>query len=213
MPDNIDLPRIFVIGHHKIATRSIDRLFRDDGYPTIHFKKGKIAKIIFTNLCLFRPLLFGLEHIKVFSDMEYVSKSGELLFGYRLFPQLDLHYPGSYFIYNYRDIGSWLKSQFAHKNKSEGSYATRYKMNMAKFLDQDFVSDLQLEQHLVSSWIQHEKDVESYFQGKTNLIRLNIDDTKSKSEFIKKVRSIGYILSRDDLPFVGKTKVRKNQRV
>ena len=83
------LPKIFVIGHHKIATRSIDRLFRWDGYPTMHCRKGKIAQTMLTNLRLFRPLLYGLEDIQIFSDMEYVSSDGDLFFGYRLFPQLD----------------------------------------------------------------------------------------------------------------------------
>ena len=211
MESKFELPRIFVIGHHKIATRSIDRLFRDDGYTTMHFKKGKIAKTIFSNLSLFRPLLTGLEHVKVLSDMEYVNGSGEMFFGYRLFPQLDFQYPGSYFIYNYRDIGGWVASQLAHKSKAEGSYSGRYKKNMAKLLGRKRISNSKFEQHLIASWQQHESDVNNYFQGKSNLIRLNIEDSASKAEFINKIRSIGYVISRNDLPHVGKTKTLPGQ--
>ena len=156
-------PKIFVIGHHKIATRSIDRLFRWDGYPTMHCRKGKIARTMLTNLRLFRPLLHGLEDIQVFSDMEYVSSDGELFFGYRLFPQLDYHYPGSYFIYNYRKVDDWIKSQFTHRNKALGSYTRRYKKALKKLLNVNSISDQQLEQHYLDCWSQHEKDVNQYF--------------------------------------------------
>ena len=199
-------PKIFVIGHHKIATRSIDRLFRWDGYPTMHCRKGKIARIMLTNLRLFRPLLHGLEDTQVFSDMEYVSSDGELFFGYRLFPQLDYHYPGSYFIYNYRKVDDWIKSQFTHRNKALGSYTRRYKKALKKLLNVNSISDQQLEQHYIDCWSQHEKDVNRYFSDRNNLIRLDITNADSKSEFIDAIRKLNYQISRDDLPYVGKTK-------
>ena len=199
-------PKIFVIGHHKIATRSIDRLFRWDGYPTMHCRKGKIARTMLTNLRLFRPLLHGLEDIQVFSDMEYVSSDGELFFGYRLFPQLDYHYPGSYFIYNYRKVDDWIKSQFTHRNKALGSYTRRYKKALKKLLNVNSISDQQLEQHYLDCWSQHEKDVNRYFSDRNNLIRLDITNADSKSEFIDAIRKLNYQISRDDLPYVGKTK-------
>ena len=199
-------PKIFVIGHHKIATRSIDRLFRWDGYPTMHCRKGKIARTMLTNLRLFRPLLHGLEDIQVFSDMEYVSSDGELFFGYRLFPQLDYHYPGSYFIYNYRKVDDWIKSQFTHRNKALGCYTRRYKKALKKLLNVNSISDQQLEQHYLDCWSQHEKDVNRYFSDRNNLIRLDITNADSKSEFIDAIRKLNYQISRDDLPYVGKTK-------
>ena len=199
-------PKIFVIGHHKIATRSIDRLFSWSGYPTIHCKKGRIAQTMLANLRLFRPLLQGLEDIQVFSDMEYVSSDGEIFFGYRLFPQLDYHYPGSYFVYNYRSVDDWIKSQFSHKNKLLGSYAKRYKKALKKLLNVNTISNQQLEQHFVDCWTQHEKDVEQYFSSRNNLIRLDITDSTSKLEFIKAIRNLNYQIANDDLPHVGKTK-------
>jgi len=159
-----------------------------------------------TNLRLFRPLLHGLEDIQVFSDMEYVSSDGELFFGYRLFPQLDYHYPGSYFVYNYRSVDDWIKSQFSHKNKLLGSYAKRYKKALKKLLNVNIISNQQLEQHFVDCWTQHEKDVEQYFSSRNNLIRLDITDATSKLEFIKAIRNLNYQITNDDLPHVGKTK-------
>ena len=200
------LPKIFVIGHHKIATRSIDRLFSWSGYPTIHCKKGQIARTMLSNLRLFRPLLHGLEDIQVFSDMEYVSTDGEIFFGYRLFPQLDYHYPGSYFVYNYRGVDGWIKSQFSHKNKILGSYAKRYKKALKKLLNVDKVSDQQLEQHFFDCWSQHEKDVNQYFSNRNNLIRLDITNPESKSNFIQAIRKLNYQITSEDLPHVGKTK-------
>ena len=203
------LPKIFVIGHHKIATRSIDRLFRWDGYPTMHCRKGKIAQTMLTNLRLFRPLLYGLEDIQIFSDMEYVSSDGDLFFGYRLFPQLDYHYPGSYFVYNHRQVDDWVKSQFTHRNKKLGSYTRRYKRALKKLLKVDTISDQQLEQHYIDCWSQHEQDVNRYFSNRNNLIRLDITNADSKSEFIHAVRQLNYKISRDDLPYVGKTKKKE----
>ncbi|GEM_PF-1696759 len=159
-----------------------------------------------TNLRLFRPLLHGLEDIQVFSDMEYVSSDGELFFGYRLFPQLDYHYPGSYFIYNYRKVDDWIKSQFTHRNKALGSYTRRYKKALKKLLNVNSISDQQLEQHYLDCWSQHEKDVNQYFSDRNNLIRLDITNADSKSEFIDAIRKLNYQISRDDLPYVGKTK-------
>lgn len=202
-------PKIFVIGHHKIATRSIDRLFRWDGYSTMHCKKGKIAKTMLANLRLFKPLLHGLESIQVFSDMEYVSSDGDLFFGYRLFPQLDYHYPGSYFIYNHRRVEDWIKSQFTHRNKALGSYTRRYKKALKKLLNVEAISDQQLEQHFIDCWSQHEQDVNRYFRNRDNLIRLDITNADSKSEFIHTIRQLNYQISRDDLPYVGKTKKKE----
>ena len=202
-------PKIFVIGHHKIATRSIDRLFRWDGYSTMHCRKGKIAQTMLTNLRLFRPLLHGLDDIQVFSDMEYVSSDGDLFFGYRLFPQLDYHYPGSYFIYNHRRIEDWIKSQFTHRNKALGSYTRRYKKALKKLLNVEAISNQQLEQHFIDCWSQHEQDVARYFRNRDNLIRLDITNAASKSEFIRTIRQLSYQISRDDLPYVGKTKKKE----
>ena len=202
-------PKLFVIGHHKIATRSIDRLFRWDGYPTTHCRKGKLAKTMRSNLALFKPLLHGLEDFLVYSDMEYIGSDGDLFFGYRLFPLLDIHYPDSYFVYNYRKLDDWIISQFSHKNSKKGSYARRYKKALKKLLNVDFVNNQMLEQHFLQCWKQHDLEVNTYFKNRNNLIRLDITDEESKNNFIHKVRSLNYNITRDSLPYVGKTK-RKN---
>ena len=44
------------------------------------------------------------------------------------------------------------------------------------------------------------------FSDRNNLIRLDITNADSKSEFIDAIRKLNYQISRDDLPYVGKTK-------
>ena len=124
------LPKVFVIGHHKIATRSIHQLFKVDGYKSIHWKGGRIAETMLKNMRMSQPLLKGIESASVYSDMEYLHDDGEFFYGHRLFPILDLQYPGSIFIFNTRNLDSWIKSQLAHKSKKSGLYVRRIRKGL-----------------------------------------------------------------------------------
>ena len=112
-------------------------------------------------------------------------------------------------MYNHRQVDDWVKSQFTHRNKKLGSYTRRYKRALKKLLKVDTISDQQLEQHYIDCWSQHEQDVNRYFSNRNNLIRLDITNADSKSEFIHAVRQLNYKISRDDLPYVGKTKKKE----
>ena len=49
--------RIFLIGHNKCGTRSINKLLKKNGYSSIHYDKGRLAKRIQANFIFSRPLL------------------------------------------------------------------------------------------------------------------------------------------------------------
>ena len=200
-----DLPKVFIIGHHKIATRSIDKLFRVDGYAAMHWKGGRIAETMLKNLRMSQPLLTGIDTANVYSDMEYLHKDGEFFYGHRLFPILDLQYPGSLFIFNTRNLESWIKSQLAHKSKKYGLYIKRIRKGLkALNPDQEIDTDDVIKMWR-KTWHQHENEVNSYFLNKTNLLRVNIEDPESKKLLIHSLRQYGYQLTSEDLPYVGAT--------
>ena len=199
------LPKVFVIGHHKIATRSIHRLFRIDGYRAIHWKGGRIADTMLKNLRTSQPLLTGIDKSNVYSDMECLHKNGEFFYGHRLFPILDLQYPGSLFIFNTRNLESWIKSQLAHKSKKYGSYVRRISKGLSALNPDRQITTEDVIEMWRKTWHQHEEEVNKYFSGKSNLLRVNIEDQDSKRLLIHSLKQHGYQLTSDDLPYVGAT--------
>ena len=200
-----DLPKVFVIGHHKIATRSIHRLFRIDRYRAMHCKGGRIAETMLKNLRISQPLLTGIDTANIYSDMEYVHKNGEFFYGHRLFPILDLQYPGSLFIFNTRNLESWIKSQLAHKSKKYGSYVRRISKGLSALNPDRQITTEDVIEMWRKTWHQHEEEVNKYFSGKSNLLRVNIEDQDSKRLLIHSLKQHGYQLTSDDLPYVGAT--------
>ena len=200
-----DLPKVFVIGHHKIATRSIHRLFRIDGYRAIHWKGGRIADTMLKNLRTSQPLLTGIDKSNVYSDMECLHKNGEFFYGHRLFPILDLQYPGSLFIFNTRNLESWIKSQLAHKSKKYGSYVRRISKGLSALNPDRQITTEDVIEMWRKTWHQHEEEVNKYFSDKSNLLRVNIEDQASKRLLIHSLKQHGYQLTSDDLPYVGAT--------
>ena len=47
--------RIFLIGHNKCGTRSFHKLLCKNGYSSIHYDKGRLARLIQANLTLSKP--------------------------------------------------------------------------------------------------------------------------------------------------------------
>ena len=205
MMQKTTLPKVFVIGHHKIATRSIHQLFKVDGYKSIHWKGGRIAETMLKNMRMSQPLLKGIESASVYSDMEYLHDDGEFFYGHRLFPILDLQYPGSIFIFNTRNLDSWIKSQLAHKSRKSGLYVRRIRKGLKTIYPGRKIKNRDVIKMWRRTWQQHEDEVNRYFSGKSNLLRVNIESVESKKQLISSLRTFGYQLTSDDLPYVGAT--------
>ena len=204
-----NLPKVFVIGHHKIATRSIHQLFKIDGYKSIHWKGGRIAETMLKNMRMSQPLLKGLESASVYSDMEFLHDDGEFFYGHRLFPILDLQYPGSIFIFNTRNLDSWIKSQLAHKSKKSGLYVKRIRKGLKAIYPGRKIKNSDVINMWKRTWQQHEDEVNRYFANKNNLLRVNIESKESKKQLIDSLRGHGYQLTSEDLPYVGATPKRR----
>ena len=69
-----NLPKVFVIGHNKTATRAIDLLFKLSNYRSLHWGENKLAMIIASNLKSNLPLLTFIDDYQCYSDMEIVGE-------------------------------------------------------------------------------------------------------------------------------------------
>ena len=214
-----DGTKIFVIGFNKCATLSLHKLFNEYSEPnltSIHWNKGYLGRDIHRNISVGRPPLQGYESFVVFSDMEcFISIEDQLKWifvGSQFFDLLDLHYPGSKFILNTRNMDSWINSRLRHQcdyapmkhgytKRSEEFIHYSYLHKTAYKVD----SDEQIIQIWKDQWIEHHDNVLTHFITRPNdLLVYNIDqDPFAKvSDFFAKC---GIFFSTDSLPHANKT--------
>ena len=121
---------------------------------------------------------------------------------YNLFPQFDLQYPGSFFIYNYRDIEKWIISRINHKviKSWDGKYIDVCLQNLNYFYGYNFKTYEEICNHWRSYYYRHQNMVKKYFKYKNNLLFFNLDDDKFKSYFIVNLRNLGFEEILSELP-------------
>ena len=126
MVPTTERPRIFQIGFNKCGTRTLHAFFVQNGISAVHWDKGRLAARMFANLHFGRRCMEGYEET-AFSDMVLVNNNGVMLFGYKLFRELDAQYPKSFFILNTRDFDKWMTSWLSHvsTNPNRGLLRTR----------------------------------------------------------------------------------------
>lgn len=102
------VPFVFIIGFNKTATTSLHTFFARNGFPSVHWDRGRLARRMVQNCLDDRPILDGYDQkFRVFSDMQ--AQSGRIrIEANQYFRVLDRDYPGSYFILNTR---SWWVDQ------------------------------------------------------------------------------------------------------
>ena len=188
--------RIFLIGHNKCGTRSFHKLLRRNGYSSIHYDKGRLAKAIQTNFTFSRPLLEGVDEYIGYTDMELCGE----FYAYRLFPLLDLQYPGSCFVYNTRDVNRWVESRLHHRN---GKYARTYLQRMQRAFEDSSLTLDDLRRHWVEAWMRHDADLQRYFSGRTNFFRFDITVAGDQAALCRFLRRNGYRIKGNVLPHAG----------
>ena len=201
------LPRVFIIGHNKSGTRSICKLFNDNSYTSLHWDSNGIANSIRRNFYLSQSLLSGIKDANVYSDMESIMGDSSIeahpFYAYRLFPLLDLQYPNSLFIYNYRDKNEWIQSRINHLN---GRYLEACRIHLKSLQGTNkAISNWEIIDWWSRSWETHESEVFSYFSGKQNFIKFNINSNESFTSLKKFLSKAGYKMDSDSLPLVGKS--------
>ena len=197
--------KVFCIGLSRTGTVSICEALEILGYRTIHFSPAIFlnqniidSNLTFSskqNLSFFKNLDFKRE-VKAYNhkfDKDILEKNdafGDLPFPL-FYKELDRKYPGSKFIYTFRDEEKWLKSMKWLYEEGAILWLHGYVDNEIKFAAYNsFKYD---RQKLLRSYRSHHKDVKEYFKNRPNdILMLNIDAQKVTfnplCEFLNEVR-------------------------
>jgi|RhiMetdeSRZDD1v2_1073273.scaffolds.fasta_scaffold751354_2 hypothetical protein len=169
--DPAELPFIFVIGFNKTATTSLHTFFSRNGFPSVHWDRGRLARRMVENCLDDRPILDGYDReFRVFSDMQ--AQSGRIrIEANQYFRVLDRDYPGAYFIFNNRDLSGWINSRSANFVTPHG--ATNLELEMRRLNTTD-------PQEAVQLWVRErnafEAEVRRYFRGNPRFLEIDITD-------------------------------------
>lgn len=156
--------KIFQIGFNKCGTSTLDAFFAGNGLRCVHWADGVLAIHFMENLRSGRKVLDGeFANFDFYSDMFYLGPHS-LLEPYKFFDVIDLQYPGSKFILNFRDREAWIRSRERHFDLEK-----RYRRLTG--LDAAGVRDYWREE-----WDLHMARVRSYFRGRPqDLLKFDID--------------------------------------
>lgn len=166
-----ELPFIFVIGFNKTATTSLHTFFSRNGFPSVHWDRGRLARRMVENCLDDRPILDGYDReFRVFSDMQ--AQSGRIrIEANQYFRVLDRDYPGAYFIFNNRDLSGWINSRSSNFVTPHG--ATNVELEMRRLNTTD-------PQEVVQLWVRErnafEAEVRRYFRGNPRFLEIDITD-------------------------------------
>jgi Sulfotransferase domain len=168
MVQTTERPRIFQIGFNKCGTRTLHAFFVRNRISAVHWDEGRLAARMFTNLQFGRRCMDGYDQT-AFSDMQLVDNV-IVLFGHKLFRELDAQYPKSFFILNTRDLDKWMTSWLSHvsANPNRGSLRAR----MAKALG---ISDQELIELRRTEWELHHAAVRQYFGERERFLEFHIE--------------------------------------
>jgi len=166
-----DLPFIFVIGFNKTATTSLHVFFSRNGFPSVHWDHGKLARRMVLNCLEDRRILDGYDQrFRVFSDMQAQTNRIRIEAN-QYFRILDRDYPGSYFIYNTRDLGKWISSRSADYVTPHG--ATNLELEMQRLNTTDPRQAVQL---WASERNAFQAEVRRYFRSNPRFLEIDIAD-------------------------------------
>ena len=172
--------KIFIIGLNKTATSTIHHMFLQNNFKSVHwdlpryskYKQNGIEESVLNNLKNNNNLLDKEldENFQVFSDIQNLSINFELL---------DIQYPNSLFIYNYRNINNWILSRL---NFLHGNYINYWRIKNNK----NNLSDKEVIKEWSNLYNNHHEKVMNYFKNKENIVYYNIEE-ETMDFFIKKL--------------------------
>lgn len=179
-----DHPKLFFIGFNKTGTKTLHSFFRDNGYLSVHSSSymaqrlglPPIARLMQQNQQKGLPLLTGLDHYDVYSDMIYLTET-ELFEANGLFRELDAENPGAYFVFNDRPVEKWIRSRLSHEGGPRGSFVGRY----AKAFG---ISEAEAPERWRAHYQRHKADVLDYFAGKPRFMLFDIE-TGDPAELVR----------------------------
>jgi hypothetical protein len=167
------MSKVVVISPYRTATQSTNILLQQLGYKTLHYGGKAINNFILKGY----SKDFVLEKMSVFTEMFDAFSDNPFPVMYEYF---DITYPGSKFIMIKRSPESWyesLKRLNVYLNKDiidpfERTFFETYLTNVPERFDEISIKDY------TKTYNSHIEAVNKYFQGKDNLLSLDISDEK-----------------------------------
>jgi len=159
------MSKIFIIGLPRTGTTSISVALLEHGFKVAHtaFTKHafELADVVTDSPC--------------FTDYQ----------------QLDKLFPNSKFVYLQRDLAKWLPSMqrlltkmAPHLAPKTGHFSPVLKRSFEQTFDTSN-ANLLSEDHLTACYVQHQQQVESYFQNRDDLLSINISEQGSLQKLLQ----------------------------
>jgi hypothetical protein len=160
--------KLFAIGLSRTGTTSLTKYLNDNGISSIHYPNPN--------------QLYNLQY-KAATDITVSDQ----------FERLDKAYPGSLFVYTYRNKESWMKSMEKYLSPSRPHkliqsgwrVEIRTRMYGASLFDQELYS---------KSFDKYDQRVRKYFEGRDDFLEINIvggDTTEALDKFLGLSKSPG----------------------
>jgi len=204
--------KIFQIGFNRCGTTSLYELFKKNGYNSIHWANGELAKTLLNNKNNNLPLLTDINDYVFYSDMEFVS-SNQIIEGYKMFDLLDKQYPGSKFILNTRSVDNWISSRLNHTNgykiinrkvveliPPEPYYLTH--LNMYQINSIPTLVNIWRKE-----WKEHHSKVKQYFKHRPKDLLIFDIENDSFEKIVEFFEDENIRFTTNSLPLVNKTQV------
>ena len=182
-------PKIFCIGRNKTGTTSLEKAFMDLGYSLGNLRNAELLLPSYIHND-FKPIIDFCHSATVFQDSPFSYPE--------TYKHLDKAFPGSKFILSVRDSSEqWYNSiTTAHsKTISPGRIPTSedlknydyvykgwvWKVNRALYKTPE--NDPYNQEMLIAHYEKHNKDVLKYFEGRKNLLVVNVSRSASYEAF------------------------------
>ena len=175
-----DRPYVFMLGFNKTATTTLHHFFEGNGFPSIHWDHGRLARTMVRNCMQDQRILAGYDdRFLVFSDL-ILHTSRIRIEANMLFRILDRDYPGAYFLFNNRPVGDWIASRDRKK-------CQRYGMTFTE-LDQ-VIFAARTPEDVYSRWSDEksrfEREVRDYFRDHPHYLEFEISDPTAPRRIAK----------------------------
>lgn len=168
-------PKLFFIGFNKTGTKTLHKFFRDNGYLSAHHvthwarrrKLPSLAKMMASNRAAGRPMLAGIDHYDVYSDLIHLTDR-EVIEANGFFRELHAQHPDAYFVLNDRPVEKWLRSRLAHEGGPRGSLVARYAAALG-------ISEAEAPALWRDQYERHKAGAASYFAGNPRFMIFDIE--------------------------------------
>lgn len=201
--------RIFCIGFNKTGTTSLQNLFLNEGFVDSnqsHFEQNLDSYVSKNPSTFINIIKTYYPTSNIFQDIPFSLPN--------FYKELYKTFPDAYYILTVRDNSEvWYNSLFNfHKKSFPNRFSTPQEI---EYVRKGFIYDFLTEglgapkhdpynkESLIGSYNKHIQDVEEFFKGKPNLIKINLSNNK---DFIKLQKFLNIEFKSKNFPHLNKSK-------